>query len=57
MKKIFNPSNLYGAVALLFLFILPAGLVEAEMYVSALACVGAGCVCGYRSMKEDGQIK
>ena len=57
MKKIFNLSNLYGAAALLFLFMLPAGLVEAEMYVSALACVGAGCVCAYRSMKEDGQIK
>lgn len=57
MKKIFNPSNLYGAAALLFLFILPAGLVEAEMYISALACAGVGGACAYRSMKEDGQIK
>ena len=57
MKKIFNLSNLYGAAALLLLFILPAGLAEAEMYISALACAGVGGACAYRSMKEDGQIK
>lgn len=57
MKKIFNLSNLYGAAALILLFILPAGLVEAEMYISALACAGVGGTCAYRSMKEDGQIK
>ena len=57
MKKIFNLSNLYGAAALILLFILPAGLVEAEMDISALACAGVGGACAYRSMKEDGQIK
>lgn len=57
MKKIFNLSNLYGAAAFLLLFILPAGLAEAEMYISALACAGVGGACAYRSMKEDGQIK
>lgn len=57
MKKIFNLSNLYGAAALVLLIILPAGLVEAEMYISALACAGVGGTCAYQSMKEDGQIK
>ena len=57
MKKIFSLSNLYGAAALILLFILPAGLVEAEMYISALACAVVGGACAYRSMKEDGQIK
>ena len=57
MKKIFNLSNLYGAAALALLIILPAGLVKAEMYISALACAAIGFICARQSMKEDGQIK
>ena len=57
MKKVFNLSNLYGAAALILLFILPAGFTEAGMYISALVCAGVGCACAYLSMKEDGQIK
>lgn len=57
MRKVFNASNVLGTIAFLMLLILPAGLVEAEMYISALVCAGVGCACAYLSMKEDGQIK
>ena len=57
MRKIFNLPNLLGAVAFIAVFILPAGFVEAGMYISVLACAGVGFGCVYLSMKEDGQIK
>lgn len=57
MRNVFNASNVLGTIAFLMLLILPAGLVEAEMYISAIACAGVGCACAYLSMKEDGEIK
>lgn len=57
MRKIFNMSNLLGTVAFLMIFIVPAGMFEAEMYISALVCAGFGAGFAYLSMKEDGQIK
>lgn len=57
MRKVFNLSNLYGAAALILLFILPAGFTEAGMYISAIACAVIGFICARQSMKEDGQIK
>lgn len=57
MKKIFNLSNLYGAAALILLFILPTGFTEAGMYISAIVCAVIGFICARQSMKEDGQIK
>lgn len=57
MRKVFNASNVLGAIAFLMLLILPAGLVEAEMYISAIVCAVVGCACAYLSIKEDGQIK
>jgi hypothetical protein len=57
VRKVFNLSNLYGAAALLLLFILPAGFTEAGMYISAIVCAVIGFICARQSMKEDGQIK
>ena len=57
VRKIFNLPNLLGAVAFMTLIVLPAGFLEAQMYISALACAGVGGACAYLSMKEDGQIK
>lgn len=57
MRKVFNASNVLGTIAFLMLLILPAGLVEAEMYISAIVCAVIGFICARQSMKEDGQIK
>lgn len=49
-------SKIYGAIALLCLFLAP-GAVESEMYLIAFAMIAGMVIFAYLSMKEDGQIR
>lgn len=49
-------SKIYGAIALILLFLAP-GAVESEMYITALAMIGGVALFAYLSMKEDGLIR
>lgn len=57
MNKVFNASNVLGAIAFLLLVIGIPAAVEGEMYITAIVLIVIMTVCAYLSMKEDGQIK
>lgn len=54
--RIFNASNLYGAIAFLALLAAPAA-VEGGMYITAAALVVILAGCYYLSIREGGKRK
>lgn len=52
--KIFNASNILGAIAFMALLAIP-GAVEGEMYMTAIALAAACGTCAYLSIREDGK--
>ena len=54
--KIFNASNVFGAVAFISLILEPAAC-EGEMYITAAVLLAVFAGCAYLSTKEDGKIK
>lgn len=56
MHEVFNLSNVFGAIALLIMIVLPA-TVEGEMYVTSTFLVVMFAGFAYLSMREDGNRK
>ncbi len=54
--KIFNASNILGAIAFMAMMFVPAAY-EGEMYITAVVLLATFAGCSYLSMKEDGQIR
>lgn len=54
IHRIFNASNMFGAIAFLALIAAP-GAVEGEMYMTAVALIAICGICTYLSIREDGK--
>ncbi len=54
--KIFNASNLFGAIAFLAMLAAPAA-VEGEMYITAAVLVVILAGCAHLSIREGGKRK
>ena len=52
--KIFNASNVLGAISFMAMIAVP-GAVEGEMYIAAIVLLAVFAGCAYLSMKEDGK--
>jgi len=57
LYRIFNASNILGAIAFLLLIIFIPAAVEGEMYIAAVVLMVIMAVCVHLSIKEDGKRK
>lgn len=56
LHRIFNSSNVCGAIALVSLICIP-GTAEAENFIAVAVLTAVFAVTAYLSIKEEGKIK